>query len=36
MAEYLYTPGTADGVPKYYANWDSSYWVVAPTPKWNI
>tara|TARA_R100000234_G_scaffold116405_1_gene93470 strand:- start:47 stop:730 length:684 start_codon:yes stop_codon:yes gene_type:complete len=32
MAEYYNTPGTADGVPKYYANWDSSYWVVAPTP----
>ena len=32
MAEYYNTPGTASGIPKYYANWDSNYWVVAPTP----
>jgi len=32
MAEYYNTPGTASGIPKYYANWDANYWVVAPTP----
>jgi len=32
MAEYYDTPGTASGVPKYYANWDANFWVVAPTP----
>ena len=32
MAEYYNTPGTASGVPKYYANWDASYWALAPTP----
>ena len=32
MAEYYNTPGTASGVPKYYANWDANFWVVAPTP----
>ena len=33
MAEYYSTPGTsAVGIPKYYGNWDETYWVVAPTP----
>ena len=32
MAEYYSTPSTAAGIPKYYGNWDASYWVVAPTP----
>ena len=26
------TPGTQSGFPKYYANWDAEFWVVAPTP----
>jgi len=32
MAEYYNTPSTSSGLPRYYANWDASYWVVAPTP----
>jgi hypothetical protein len=32
MAEYYNTPSVASGVPKYYANWDANFWVVAPTP----
>jgi len=33
MAEYYNTPSTAStSLPKYWANWDESYWVVAPTP----
>ena len=32
MAEYYNTPGTASGLPKYYANWDGNFWVLAPTP----
>ena len=32
MATYYDTPGTAEGIPKYYANWDADFWVVAPTP----
>ena len=32
MAEYYNTPGTQSGLPKYYANWDANYWVVAPKP----
>ena len=33
MAEYYETPGTsAVDIPKYYANWDEEFWVVAPTP----
>ena len=33
MAEYYSTPGTsAVDIPKYYANWDENYWVIAPTP----
>ena len=32
MSEYYNTPATQSGLPKYYANWDAEYWVVAPTP----
>ena len=32
MAEYYDTPSTSSGLPKYYANWDANFWVVAPTP----
>ena len=32
MATFYDTPGTASGIPKYYANWDADFWVVAPTP----
>ena len=32
MAEYYDNPGTSSGLPKYYANWDANFWVVAPTP----
>ena len=32
MAEYDSTPSTTYGFPKYYANWDSNTWGVAPTP----
>jgi len=33
MAEYYSTPGTAAvDIPKYYANWDEEFWVIAPTP----
>jgi len=33
IAEYYSTPGTsAVDIPKYYANWDEDFWVVAPTP----
>ena len=33
MAEYYSTPGTsAVDIPRYYGNWDETYWVVAPTP----
>jgi hypothetical protein len=32
MAEYYDTPATQSGFPKYYGNWDSEFWVVAPTP----
>jgi len=33
MAEYYATPGTsAVDIPKYFANWDEEFWVVAPTP----
>ena len=35
MAEYYNTPGTASGIPQYYANWDANYWVVSPTPNSN-
>ena len=32
MAEYYNMPSNASGFPKYYANWDEQFWVVAPTP----
>ena len=32
MAEYYNTPSNSSGFPKYYANWDANFWVVAPTP----
>ena len=32
MAAFYDTPATAQGLPKYYANWDANFWVVAPTP----
>ena len=33
MAEYYVTPSSSStSIPKYYANWDEEYWVVAPTP----
>ena len=33
MAEYYSTPGTqAVDIPRYYANWDEEFWVIAPTP----
>jgi len=33
IAEYYSTPDTnAVDIPKYYANWDETFWVVAPTP----
>ena len=32
MATYYDRPSVQSGIPKYYANWDSEYWVVAPTP----
>ena len=33
IAEFYSTPGTsAVDIPKYYANWDEEFWVVAPTP----
>ena len=35
MATYYDTPATQSGIPKYYANWDANFWVVAPTPNAN-
>ena len=33
MAEYYNTPATqSTSLPKYWANWDEEYWVIAPTP----
>ena len=33
IATYYDIPGTSSStLPKYYANWDENYWVVAPTP----
>ena len=33
IAEYYSTPGTSGvDIPKYYANWDEEFWVLAPTP----
>jgi len=36
MSTFYDTPGTAQGLPKYYANWDANFWVVAPTPNSNF
>ena len=36
MATFYDSPGTASGLPKYYANWDANFWVVAPTPNSNF
>ena len=35
MATFYDTPGTASGLPKYYANRDANFWIVAPTPNAN-
>ena len=35
MATFYDTPSTAQGLPKYYANWDANFWIVAPTPNAN-
>lgn len=32
MVEFYKTPNSQSGFPKYYANWDANYWIVAPTP----
>ena len=33
MAEYYSDPSTQSvDIPKYYANWDEEFWVIAPTP----
>ena len=33
MAEYYSDPGSSSvDIPKYYANWDETFWVVAPPP----
>ena len=33
MAEYYSTPLSSDvDIPKYYGNWDETFWVLAPTP----
>ena len=33
MAEYYTTPEESSvGIPRYYGNWDTEFWVVAPTP----
>ena len=33
MAEYYSTPSTqAVGIPRYYGNWDTEFWIIAPTP----
>ena len=33
MAEYYGDPSSSSvDIPKYYANWDENFWVVAPTP----
>ena len=32
MAEYYNRPSVQSGIPRYYANWDANFWVVAPTP----
>ena len=34
IAEYYSTPGTsAVDIPKYYANWDENFWVLAPSKR---
>ena len=35
MATFYDTPSTAQGLPRYYANWAANFWVVAPTPNAN-
>ena len=35
MATFYDTPRNNQGLPKYYANWDANFWVVAPTPNAN-
>ena len=35
MVSFYDTPSTAQGLPKYYANWDANFWIVAPTPNAN-
>ncbi len=35
MSTFYDTPSTAQGLPKYYANWDANFWIVAPTPNAN-
>ena len=36
MAEFYSTPNTGSvGIPKYYGNWDESFWLIAPTPDKN-
>ena len=36
MAEFYSTPSTSSvGTPKYYGNWDESFWLIAPTPDKN-
>jgi len=33
IAEYYSDPGNSSvDIPKYYANWDANFWIVAPTP----
>ena len=32
MAEYYSLEHKAVDIPKYYANWDEEFWVLAPTP----
>ena len=33
MAEYYVTPNSSSvDIPRYYGNWDATFWVVAPTP----
>ena len=33
MAEYYVTPGSSSvDIPRYYGNWDTEFWVIAPTP----
>ena len=32
MATFMILLQQQSGIPKYYANWDANFWVVAPTP----